>query len=246
MQDNQLLDSLNLGQASWNDGPNPCTQGTFELYGEKYQLAPLNETELHMFQSQFGTLLAAPGSEERRLMLNRVRAYMLALRAVKNSLGDPKFVGLNPGDTEMGFGLIRPVFTMVNGVVKADWTQALTQAYADWFDTAGGLGVLIGDSFGLCITHLKSFVTPVPFMSEAVFTIGRSGAMIPIDTRGLRLGDTINGVPVLPIPTMVLVPKSALLARARSDVNGMEDCALGGLVFGLGRALAATTAYPTA
>ena len=246
--DEPIVESLNLTDPGWRDGPNPCTQPEFSLYRESFQLADLDLDELNVFKAQFITLLASPGSEERRLMLKRLRAYILTLRSVKMALNNVKFVGLNPEMTELGFGHIRPVFTQFNGVVKTTWTVALTSAYADWFDTAGGVGYLIGNSFGMCITHLKSLVTPSPFMAECQFTVSRTGVLIPIDVRGLTIGDTINQVSIVPIPTMVLIPRATFYAQARSDVLAAnnDEVALGGLVFGLGTALAATTAYPTA
>ena len=246
--DEPLVESLNLRDGHWHNGPNPCTQNEFTLYRETFQLGPLDQDELDIFKAQFITLLASPGSEERRLMLKRLRAYVLTLRAVKQSLNNVKFTGLNPEMTELGFGHIRPVFTQVNGVVKTTWTVALTTAYADWFDTAGGVGYLIGNSFGMCVTHLKSLVTPTPFMAECQFTVSRTGVMIPIDVRGLQIGDTINQVSIVPIPTMVLIPRATFYAQARSDILAANNdfVALGGLVFGLGTALNSTTVYPTA
>lgn len=244
--DEKLVDSLNLRDERWHGGPNPCTQDEFKIYRETFTCGPpLDQDELDIFKAQFVTLLAAPGSEERTLMLDRLRAYVLALRTIKQKLNNIKFVGLNPEETELGFGHIRPVFTQVGGAVKATWGQAFTAAWADWFSSAvAGTGYGIGLSFGMCITHLKSLVTPAPFLAEAQFTISRTGVMIPLDVRGLRVGDTVNGVSIVPVPTMVLLPQAILYGQGRSDVAGTDEVVLGGLVFGLGRAVKATTVYP--
>jgi hypothetical protein len=250
MADVGIVMALNNTSATWrNDQLNPVTRPEIKLYNQTYTLGkPLDDDELPLFKSQFVTLLAAPGSEERTLMLDRLEAYIVTLRAVKEALGGKKFKGLNPEDTELGFGHIRPVFTQVGGAVKVTWAQAFTTAWADWFSSAvAGTGYLIGLSFGFCATHLKSLLTPTPVLAECQFTISRTGVLIPFDVRSLRVGDTVNGIPIVPIPTLILLPNDVFYGGGRSDtaLAVTDEVQLGGLVFGLGRAIRATTVYPT-
>ncbi|MBA7684907.1 hypothetical protein ES703_93320 [subsurface metagenome] len=67
--------------------------------------------------------------------------------------------------------------------------------------------------------------------------MGRTGVLIPFDVRMLLAADTENMTAIVPIPSMIVKPEAGLLARARSDINGTDNLALGGLVFGLGRVL---------
>ena len=227
---------------------NPVTRTQVKLYRETFTLSPLDDEELGIFKAQFVTLLAAPGSEERKLMLDRLSAYIIALRSIKSELNSIKFRGLNPEDTELGFGHIRPIFVYDGAAAARDnWQVVLTNSatYQAWIGDALTTPYTIGNSFGLVITHLKSLTTPSPFMSECKFEVGRSGILIPADVRGLRIGDTENGVSIVPIHTIITKPKSSLLATARADVAGTDEVALGGLVIGLGRALKATDTYPT-
>ncbi len=222
---------------------NPVTRLQVNLYGDSFKLGDvLDQDELDIFKAQFATLLAAPGSEERKLMLDRLPVYMIAIRAIKNALNGVKFAGINPEDTELGFGHIRPQFTRANAAYKTNWQFVLTTAWADWLYETAGNAFTVGQDFGLCITHLKSLVTPVPFMSEAKFKVGRTGELIPVSTRGLRMGDTENGIAIVPIPTMVLIPKASLYVRAIADTAGTDEVEMGGLVIGLGRALKEETA----
>ncbi len=223
---------------------NPCTMPEATLYKETLTLGPLDEDELAIFKAQFGALLAAPSSDERKLMLDRLSAYVIAMRCIKHELNDIKFRGLNPEDTELGFGFIRPQFTAAGGTAaaptyKRNWQIAFaaTGTWYDWLYFAGPVAYLMGKDFGLVITHLKSLVTPAPFMAECRFEIGRTGVLIPFDVRMLRIGDTENGTSIVPVPTMILKPKASFYARAESDVADTDEVALGGLVFGLGRAL---------
>ena len=223
---------------------NPVTRPSVTLYGDTMNLGdPLDQDELDLFKAQFATILAAPGSSERRVMLDRLPVYIIALRAIKLDLKGPKFKGLNPEDTELGFGLLRPQFLKhtVGGVstYRADWTQAFAAAatWTDFLASTAAVAFAIGEDFGLCVTHMKSLVTPKPFFAEVRFVVGRTGILIPGDVRNLSMGDTENNVSLVPIPSLIARPKTNLYGRALSDAIGTGDCALGGLVIGLGRAL---------
>jgi hypothetical protein len=244
------VDALNLSPRFNNQGAdvNPCTRASIKLYAENYVLGPLNNDELNIFKAQFSTLITGPTSDERKIMLDRIEAYILGLRAVKQALNNVAFTGLNAEDTEIGMGIIRPQFTVAGAVAvplayRANWNQALTPAWADWFWNGAGLPMQAGQDFGFVVTHLKSLLAPVPFMSEYRFAIGRTTNLIPGDVRTFQQADNENGVAIAAIPTMIVTPKSSFYARARSDINGTDQVALGGLVFGLGRAL--TQEVPT-
>ena len=227
---------------------NPCTMPQATLYKETLTLGPLDPDELEIFKAQFGALLAAPSSDERKLMLDRLSAYVIALRCIKHELNDIKFRGLNPEDTELGFSFIRPQFTRANAAYKRNWNIAFAAVatWYDWFWEGAGNAFVVGKDFGIVVTHLKSLVTPTPFMAECRFEVGRTGILIPFDVRMLRVGDTENGTSIIPIPTMVLKPKASLYAQALSDTADTDEVALGGLVFGLGRVLKETTPTWTA
>lgn len=223
---------------------NPCTRPQATLYKETMTLGPLDPEELEVFKAQFGGLLAAPSSDERKIMLDRLSVYVIALRAIKHNLKNIKFRGLNPEDTELGFGFIRPMFT-TNGparTYRTNWLQnfAVPGTWYDWLHE-GVAGTMtpttLPNSFGLVITHLKDLETPTPFISECRFTIGRTGILIPSDVRALIVGDTENMTSIFPIPSMIIKPESTFLGRAMADFAGWDNVALGGLVIGLGRVL---------
>lgn len=239
----QRLQRLNLSPQFINGiDSNPVTRKQVKLYGDTFNLGPpLDQDELDIFKAQFATLLAAPGSEERKLMLDRLPQYVIALRAIKNALNGVKFAGINPEDTELGFGHIRPQFTRFVNVYKYTWVVALAAAgaWTDWLSSAAGAPYAIGRDFGLCVTHIKSYTTPAPFLAEARFVVGRTGQLIPMDARALRMADTENNVSIIPVPSMILIPQASFYAQGKSDLAGAvnDEVALGGLVIGLGRVL---------
>jgi len=250
----QRLKGLNLSPRPGGLGVdvNPCTRPSIGLYKETLNLgSPLTDDELEIFKAQFATLLAGPGSEERKVQLDRIDTYVVGLRAIKHELGDMAFVGMNPEDTELGFGHIRPVFLQANvpaaaGVSRTTWTEAYAgTAFIDYIMNGAGVAQILGDSFGLIITHVMSLRTPTPFTAEMSWVAGRTGVMIAIDVRALRIGDNVNGVAVIPIPTIISKPKSTLFCQTRCDILGTDHIAVRGLVVGLGRAIRAVSpAYP--
>jgi hypothetical protein len=223
---------------------NPVTRGEIILYGETYNLGkPLDPEELDIFKAQFAVLLAAPGSEERKIMLDRLAVYVMGIRAIKQELNSPKFTGINPEDTEVGFGHLRPQFFRANSAYLTQWDfTAVANTWTDWLYETAGNAFSVGTDFGHIITHLKSLTTPSPFLSEAKFKVGRRGELIPVDTRALRLADDENQVAIVPIPSIITKPKATLYVRGKFDDAGTDEVALGGLVVGLGRVLKEETA----
>ena len=237
------IDALNLTPSLAPGGVdrNPCTMPEQTLYRDNFTLAPINAKELALFQAQFSEILMMQGSDERKVMLGRVPQYVIAMRAVKQALAGPAFAGIYAEDTELGMGYIRPQFTRGQGTValphyNTTWAQPLTIAWADWFFETATNPFAVGKDFGLCITHIKSLLSPAPIVAEVRFNVGRT-QLLPVDTRNIVLADTENDIAIIPVPTMILVPKASFYARARSDVAGTDQIPLGGLVFGLGRVL---------
>lgn len=245
----QRLRDLNLiPTGSPEVDTNPCTRPQVTLYKETMTLGPLDPEELEIFKAQFGALLAAPSSDERKIMLDRLAIYIIGLRAIKHELNNVKFKGINPEDTEIGFGVIRPMFMRAGAAATylANWIVNLAVAgtWQNWFHQAG-VAVPLPADFGLIITHLKSLETPTPFISECAFQIGRTGILIPFDVRMLQVGDTENMTSIVSIPSMIVKPNGSFLATAVADTAGIDNVALGGLVIGLGRQLRLNSATAT-
>lgn len=218
---------------------------SIELYDAQYPLAPMTQAELDIFNAQFPTLLGTSGSEERKIQMERVDVFMLGLRAIKEKLDNPTFKGFNPADSELGFGSIRPQFTAIAaapGGVRANWNQVLLiNAWTDFLFTGADTGYQLGRDFGLVVTHLASYVTPTPFVSEVHNVIGRID-IIPTDVRPIKLADNENGVAYYPIPTMFMMPRDTWWMEILADVAGTEILAPCGIIVGLGRVLKETVA----
>ncbi len=209
------------------------------LYQTDYTLGPLDPDELDIFNMQTPTLLAPPTSIERMIQLQRLDAVMYGLRAIKQKLNNPKFRGLNPSNTELGYQPIRPQFTQIAGVYRTNWIQAglVANTWTNYLSAAAGTGYVIGRDFGIVVTHIKSHQAPAPIVSELQMTEGRT-ALLPITVRAIRQMDNENGMAIYPIPTIIGLPTSTLFMQIKADAAGGEELELGGYVVGLGRVLA--------
>ena len=214
---------------------------TITLFDTQYTLAPMNDNELSIFNAQFPTLFGVPDSEERLIMSARVNIFMYGLRAIKYKLDNPAFKGLNPADNELGFGSIRPQFTCTAlAGYKTNWNQVLVaNTWTDYFFTGADTGYQIGRDFGLIVTHLASYVSPTPFVSEVHNVIGRTD-IIPTDVRPIKLADNNNGIAYYPLPSMFMMPRDTWWLEIMADNAGTEILQPGGLVVGFGRVLKET------
>jgi len=210
------------------------------LYRSDFALAPLDDEELEIFNSQFPTLLAAPTSITRQIQLQRIDAYMTAIRAIKQALNGIAFRGLNPQDTELGFQPIRPQFTHdpTTVVYRVNWVEpaVVAAAWTPFIGDGVATPYALPREFGIVVTHLTSLVTPTPLISEMQTNMGRIN-LVPINLRDMAIGDNLNGVAVYPIPTMILLPDDNWYMQVMSDVGGNLEVQPGGLVIGLGRRL---------
>lgn len=209
------------------------------MYGLKYTLAALDAEEQEIFEDNFNKLLATTDSQVRRILEERADTIVAGVMAIKEKLDGRKFRGMNPGDSEIGMGFIRPEFVKANAAIIHNWNVALTGmgTWDRWLDATATTGFALSEDHGLIITHLVSQVTPVPFVRAVHFRIGRVD-LIPEDVGDIILGDNVNGVAVFPIPTKIVLPEDELRTTITGEA-GTEYLKLGGLVIGLGRLLKA-------
>lgn len=215
---------------------------TVNLYGTDYSLADLDDTEQAIFDAQFGTLLNVDSSVERQLLEDRRSTIINGIRAIKYDQENPTFKGLNPSDSELGFGMIRPTHVKVSGTQLTVWGTSVTTSWADWLGSASsGVGYAISANTGLILLGLKSLTSPQPFLSEVNIKVGRT-QLIPIDVRSLQVGDNVNNVAIIPLPTVYAKKREEFLIRIRGDVAGTDYIIPLGFTVGLGAFLKAETA----
>jgi len=212
------------------------------LYGTRFPLADLDDTEEEIFNTQFTTLINTNTSVEREIFEDRKGTIINGIRAVKYDQEKPAFRGLNPSDAELGFGFIRPTHVKVAGSQLTIWGTSVTTSWADWLGSASsGVGYAISANAGLILIGFKSLTSPQPFLSEVNIKIGRT-QLVPICVRSLQIGDNKNNVAVYPAPTIYALKREEFLVRIRGDVAGTDYIVPLGFTVGLGRFLKSETA----
>jgi len=212
------------------------------LYQTRYKLADLDETEQEIFDTQFATLINSNSAVERELYEDRRQTIINGIRAIKHDQENPAFRGLNPADSELGFGFIRPTHVKVSGSQLTVWGTSVTTSWADWLGSASsGVGYAISANAGLIHVGFKSLTSPQPFLSEVNIKIGRT-QLVPICVRSLQIGDNKNQVAVYPTPTVYALKREEFLVRIRGDVAGTDYIIPMGFTVGLGRFLKSETA----
>lgn len=212
------------------------------LYGTKFSLADLSDEEQEIFDTQFSTLIGTDTSVEREIFEDRRPTILNGIRAIKYALEKPAFKGLNPADSELGFGFIRPTHVKVSGTQLTVWGTSVTTSWADWLGSASSaVGFAISANVGIILIGMKSMTSPQPFLSEVNVKIGRT-QLVPVCVRSLQLGDNKNNAALLPLPTVYGLPREEFLIRIRGDIAGTDYIIPLGFTVGLGRFLKSETA----
>lgn len=231
-----------------------------EIYGQNLTLAPMNPEEQAYFDKHFEGLFGTSDSILRRILTERKDTIYQGVRAIKYALDNRMFRGTVPGDSEVGFSLIRPGH--VKGWNRAwaarnrlqdgtaiGWRQQYASAmiWVDWLASAAATGFLLSEDHGLIITHLSSHNSPTPFTVGVSFNIARVQS-VPFDLHHLVLGDNSNGISYFPVPTQIALPEQNVLVRTVAGylavvagVPVIDSLQLGGVAVGLGRFLSQET-----
>lgn len=214
----------------------------FTIYGQKYSLASLDSGEQSILEDNYNKLLGTTDSQVRKILEERAADIVAGIMAIKEKLQRRNFRGMNPGDMEIGMGLIRPEFVKDTNTIINDWNVTLSGmgTWDTWLSNAADDGgFIMSEDHGLIITHLISQVTPQPFIRGVHFQIGRIN-LIPEEVSDIILGDNTNQIAIFPIPTKIILPEDEFRINVTGHA-GTEYLKLGGLVVGLGRLLKAET-----
>lgn len=212
-------------------------ESKFEYLGSTITTAKMNPVEENMFNAQYDNALVTVDADERRILQDRKLFVKNFVEAMKDHF-KAAFGGYQAADTEVGMSFIRPGHVGFTATRTWAVTIASSTAYQDWVASSGSplsTGGTDGDA-GLVAFYLKSFATAPKISEILVKGVGRN-EFIPTDVRSIALGDNTNQVPIIPIPTLMSLPKESLHIRIKGDTVGDDIVALGGFMVGLGRYL---------
>ena len=229
---------------------------TVDIYGRTLTLSDMAPDEVNFFDAHFDGLFGTSDSTLRRILDERKETIFQGVRAIKYKLQGPFFRGTVPGDSELGFSLIRPghvkgwnrawaARNQLQDGTAIGWRQQYASAmiWTDWLSSAAATPFVLSRWHGLIITHLASQNSPTPFTVGVSFNIARIQS-VPFDLHHLAIGDNVNNVSFFPVPTQIALPEEGVLARTvggyLSVVAGVpviDSLQLGGVCVGIGRFL---------
>ena len=214
-----------------------------ELYTDVLQLAEFDATEQEIFDKQFDALVGTDDSIRRALLGDRRSSIIDGVRAIKYQLDQQKFGGINAKDSEVAFGPIRLGHLKRANALLASWTfihNATPYTFTDFLTGAtAAKGFSFGTKHGVVIVGLQ--VEPLkpterPYLAEINIEVGRS-ILIPISVEPISEADNSHRVHIIPIPTIVGLPKGAsniMMQVSAREPSAVERIKPIGFTVGLG------------
>lgn len=230
-----LETKLNVAQTAQN----PNTEFSFRAQGRSFPTASLSSSEADLLEAQLNTLIAEfDSSMTTKLIKQRQQTIANAAAFAKQEFDEKLFGGVNAGDNEIGFDILRP------GHIRAD--PATGNAENDWYFQPGTTGWVdwIGDGAANNFqANEDQIVLVLGFMDQDTSTevsgvnideFGRNVNMLPVDTNDLRLRDNDTEQQAMALPSLIIQENEEAHVRLRYDRDVESQPRLFGFTFGLG------------
>lgn len=218
---------------------NPQSEFSLQAQGKNFPTASLNSGEAELLQNQMNNIISAlPSSTARQIFTERQSVIASAAAFSKQVFDEKLFGGLNAGDNEIGFDVLRP------GHIRSD--PATGSAENDWYFDPNGTGWVdwIGDGSSNNYTGTEDQVSVVlGFVDQDTSTevsglnideFGRNVDMLPKDLNDMRLRDNDTELQIEPLPSLILQENDDVHAKLRYDREVESQPRLLGFTFGIG------------
>lgn len=224
--------------------------GKFELtaHDGAFPVEAFDQEEAELFESQLNTLIANMDSSVLTQLINQRQETIARVATLAKAEIDGKtFGGINAGDNEIGFSVLRPGHILETG------GSAIVTDSDDWYaDPAGSTGWVdwIGDGTTnktLTSGANEQLVLALAFVDQSsnqtevsginVDTFGRNMDMLPLDLNDAKLQDNENDLSVAPLPALVGQENDDVYIKLRFDRDVERQPRLFGFNFSLGSQL---------
>lgn len=227
--------SVQIADALRNPG------GNFELtvHDGEFPTQSFTDQEATLFEKQFNDLIADfDSSLVTEIFSQRQESVAKAAAFAKQEIDGKVFGGINAGDNQIGFDILRP------GHIRAD--PASGDPINNWYydPNSTGWNDWIGDDSGNAYSVGEDQVTVVVgFIDQDVSTeisgfnveqFGRNMDMLPHDLNNVRLMDNKNEQMMQNLPTLIAQDNDNIHIRLRHDREKESQPRLLGVTFGLG------------
>lgn len=219
---------------------NPDSEFSLEAQGKSFPTVGLNNDEASKLESQLNEfLLQMNNSTLRNLISKRADAISLAAAFSKQVFDEKLFGGINAGDNEIGFDVLRP------GHIRADpstgnpentWNyEPSSTGWNDWIGDGGSNNKTFNDDQVVLVLGMVDQDGPQTALSGVnVDSFGRNVDMLPQDLNDMRLKDNDTDLQIKSFPTLIGQENDSAHIRLRYDAVEQSQPRLFGFTFGLG------------
>lgn len=215
--------------------------GNFELavHDDEFPTTAFNPGEASLFENQMNTLMAdLDSSILSQVIKQREQTIAKVASFAKQELDGKVFGGINAGDNQIGFSVLRPGHIRADpstGAAENDWYFSPgTTGYVDWIGDGSGNNYSVGeDQVSVVLAFVDQDVsTEVSALNVDEF--GRNMDMLPHDLNDARIMDNENEIMVKNLPTLVAQDNDQIHARLRYDRDVESQPRFFGFTFALG------------
>ena len=229
---------------------NPGEQFSVSAHDGPFPTSAFDQAEADLFNQQLMDLIAdIPSSTVAEVLEQRQETIAKAASLAKHDLEIKNFGGINAGDNEMGFSILRPGHIRrastndpanAAGTIVNDWYFNPDDApgWVDWIGDGGTNNFAVDDDqVILVLGFIDQEAAPSEISGVNVDTFGRNMDMLPRGINSLRLQDNETGVQIQQMQTLIGQEQDEVHARLRYDRSVERQPRLLGFTFGLGRFL---------
>lgn len=218
---------------------NPGGNFSVPVHNKSFPTESFDSDEAEMFTSQLDTILTGTSSEvmgnlfERRAStIGRVAAY------AKHELDSKVFGGINAGDNEIGFSVLRPGHIRAdpaNGNSQNDWYfDPSTAGYEDWIGDGSTNNYDVGEDQVVNVFGFTDQDSNTEVSGVNVQRFGRNMDMLPQDLNDARMRDNDTEQAVVELPTLVGSDNDSVHIRLDHSRLVESQPRLMGITYGIG------------
>lgn len=218
---------------------NPESEFGVEIQNRTFPTQSFNSSEARKFEQQLNSIIS-PHTDSIYHGLFQEKAQAIALTAAfaKQHFDGKIFGGLNPGDNEVGFEILRPghiTSDPADGAVTNDWFHDPPGAgWNDWIGDGGDNNRTLDDTQVVLILGLADQAEDTSISGYNVQQFGRNVDMVPKDLTHFKQPVNERSQYITPLPTMVAQENDSIHLRLRHDRDLESQPRLLGFTFGLG------------
>jgi len=222
---------------------NPGNQFQLSAHQEPFPTESFSTDEAQLFEQQLNDLVAdLPSSELQTIVEQRQDVIAKAATVAKHDLDGQNFGGINAGDNQIGFSILRPGHIRRDpntGNIVNDWYfQPGTTGWVDWIGDGGTNNFAVDDDqLLLSLAMIDQEAAPTEISGFNIDTFGRNMDMLPMDVNSVRLQDNDTDVQVAQMQSLIGQEQDEVHARLRFDRDVERQPRLFGFTFALGRFL---------